>query len=170
MTQQPSDRASAERTLDRVLVALEDLRDGNFRRRLVVADDGVPARIADAFNEIAERNQALTGELARVGEEAAQGRAGVRLELPDARGDWASAADSVNGLVESTMRPTAELSRVLAAAAEGDLSLRMTVPGDSPQREFGGLAATVNGLLDQLSAFADEVTRVAREVGSEGRL
>ncbi|WSG48148.1 HAMP domain-containing protein [Dactylosporangium sp. NBC_01737] len=153
-----------------MLVAMEDLRDGNFRRRLVIAGDGVPGRIAAAFNEIAQRNQELVGELARVRAEATQGRLGVRLALPGASGGWAFAEDSVNGLVESTMRPTTELSRVLAAAAEGDLSLRMSVPGDSRYREFRGLATTVNGLLDQLSAFAAEVTRVAREVGSEGRL
>ncbi|MGA8118079.1 MAG: HAMP domain-containing protein [Actinocatenispora sp.] len=170
MTRQLFDQTAEERTLDRLLAAMEDLRDGNFRRRLMVGGDGVPARIGAVFNEISQRNQDLAGELARVREEAMEGRLGVRLELPDASGDWALAADSVNGLVEGVMRPTNELSRVLAAAAEGDLSLRMSVPGDGPRGEFRGLATTVNGLLDQLSAFADEVTRVAREVGSEGRL
>src|SRR5256885_13000229 len=155
-----------------MLTAMEDLRDGNFRRRLMISGDGVPARIAAVFNEIAERNQDLVGELVRVRSEVTEGRPRAPLTPPEASGGWTLAAESVNDLVDGLTRPTTELSRVLAAAAEGDLSSRMAVPGDDdgPQGEFRCLASTVNGLLDQLSLFADEVSRVAREIGTDGRL
>ncbi|WP_285753513.1 HAMP domain-containing protein [Lentzea sp. NBRC 105346] len=148
---------------------MRDLRDGNFRRRLVVPGAGLPAALADVFNEIADRNQWLAGELVRVRQAIGQeGRLTERVVPAGGAGGWELVADSVNGLVEDLVRPTTELSRVLAAVAEGDLSQRMTAP--TLRGEFADLGATVNGLVDQLSAFASEVTRVAREVGTEGKL
>ncbi|SDH04808.1 hypothetical protein SAMN05216553_11534, partial [Lentzea fradiae] len=156
-------------TLDRVLSAMKDLRDGNFRRRLVVPGNGPVSALADVFNEIAERNQWLAGELGRVRQAVGQeGRLTERVAPAGTAGGWSLIADSVNGLVEDLMRPTTELSRVLAAVAEGDLTKRMS--DQTLRGEFATLGSTVNGLVDQLSSFADEVTRVAREVGTEGRL
>ncbi len=158
--------------LERVLLALEELRDGNFRRRLAVSGTGLPGRIAGVVNEIAERNQWLVSELVRVRQAVGEeGRPGERLVCGGGADGWSLAAASVNGLIEDLMRPTAELSRVLAAVAEGDLSQRMSLPEVQPRRgEFARLGDTVNGLLEQLSLFASEVTRVAREVGTEGKL
>jgi HAMP domain-containing protein/signal transduction histidine kinase len=156
-------------TLERVLSAMRDLRDGNFRRRLVVPGNGPVSALADVFNEIAERNQWLAGELGRVRQAVGQeGRLTERVAPAGAAGGWSLIADSVNGLVEDLMRPTTELSRVLAAVAEGDLTKRMS--DQTLRGEFATLGSTVNGLVDQLSSFADEVTRVAREVGTDGRL
>ncbi len=155
--------------LERLLTAMTDLRDGNFRRRLMPAGDGVSARLAEVFNEIAERNQHLAGELMRVRQAVGeQGRLDARLDQGGARGGWATAVDAANGLVDDLVRPTVELNRVLVAAAEGDLSPRI------PTRRGGGeiaeLGITVNRLLEQLAVFASEVTRVAREVGTDGNL
>jgi signal transduction histidine kinase/HAMP domain-containing protein/ActR/RegA family two-component response regulator len=153
--------------LERLLVAMRDVRDGNFRRRLTPVGDGTAAQVVAVFNEIVERNQDLVGELSEM-----QGGLGERLSTGKVTGGWSIARESVNGLVEDLLYPTTELSRVLAAVAEGDLSQRM-VPERSGQPlrgESAQLCSTVNGLLEQLSVFAEQVTRVAREVGTEGKL
>ncbi len=154
--------------LERLLLALEELRDGNFRRRLVVTDTSLAGRIATTINQIAERNQSLVGELVRVREAVGQqGRTSERLR-DGGIGGWSIAAGAINGLIEDLTRPTTELARVLAAVSEGDLSARAS---EQPLRgDFARLGHSVNRLLDQLSLFAAEVTRVAREVGTEGRL
>ncbi|MGH3822852.1 MAG: HAMP domain-containing protein [Pseudonocardiaceae bacterium] len=155
-------------TLERLLQALEELRDGNFRRRLVMTDTSIAGRIATVINQIAQRNQSLVGELVRVREAVGQdGRTRERL-ADEGGGGWSLAATAINGLIDDLTRPTNELARVLAAVSEGDLSPRVS---DQPLRgDFARLGHTVNRLLDQLSLFAAEVTRVAREVGTEGRL
>ncbi|MBV9729202.1 MAG: HAMP domain-containing protein [Pseudonocardiales bacterium] len=175
MIAQPVSVAASERpkpfdpaTLERILLALEELRDGNFRRRLVVTDTSLGGRIATVINQIAQRNQSLVGELVQVREAVGQqGRTGERL-ADQGGGGWSLAATAINGLIDDLTRPTTELARVLAAVSEGDLSPRVS---DQPLRgDFARLGRTVNRLLDQLSLFAAEVTRVAREVGTEGRL
>ncbi len=154
--------------LERILLALEELRDGNFRRRLVVTDTSLTGRIATVINEIAQRNQSLVGDLVRVREAVGQdGRTRERL-ADEGGGGWSLAATAINGLIDDLTRPTTELARVLAAVSEGDLSSR--VSDQLLRGDFARLGHTVNGLLDQLSLFAAEVTRVAREVGTEGRL
>jgi signal transduction histidine kinase/HAMP domain-containing protein/ActR/RegA family two-component response regulator len=154
--------------LERILLALEELRDGNFRRRVVVTDASITGRIATVINQIAQRNQSLVGELVRVREAVGQdGRTSERV-VDGAGGGWSVAAGAINGLIDDLTRPTTELARVLAAMTEGDLSSRVS---EQPLRgDFARLGHTVNRLLDQLSLFAAEVTRVAREVGTEGRL
>ncbi len=154
--------------LERILLALEGLRDGNFRRRLVVTDTSLAGRIATVINQIADRNQSLVGELVAVREAVGQqGRTSERL-TDEGGGGWSLAATAINDLIDDLTRPTTELARVLAAVSEGDLSPRVS---DQPLRgDFARLGHTVNRLLDQLSLFAAEVTRVAREVGTEGRL
>ncbi|WP_020674256.1 HAMP domain-containing protein [Amycolatopsis nigrescens] len=163
--------------LERLLAAVEDLRDGNFRRRIPVTtagdDDGVPARLARAFNEIAERNQRLVSELMRV--RTTVGRHGElheRMAADAGPGGWAVAVQVVNGLIEDISLPTIELNRVLGAMADGDLSkpMALQLDGQPLGGEYAELAGTVNGLQEQLSRFAAEVTRVAREIATEGRL
>ncbi|MFE9427192.1 HAMP domain-containing protein [Kitasatospora sp. NPDC006697] len=154
------------------------MRDGNFRRRLTVPGDGLMAEIAAVFNEVAERNQHLTGELSRVRRAVGrEGRLTARLESGAGEGAWASAVDNGNALIDDLARPMAEVGRVLASIAEGDLDQRMELRsiqpdgGSQPLRgEFLKVGRTVNGLVDQLSEFTDEVTRVAREVGTDGKL
>ena len=165
-------------SLHRLVSALTAMRDGNFRKRLTVSGDGVMADIAEVFNEVADRNSHLTGELARVRRMVGrEGRLGERLEVGASEGAWAAAIDASNALVDDLVRPVSEVGRVLTAVAEGDLDQRMDLRaqggegGGHPLRgEFLKVGRTVNGLVDQLAVFTEEVTRVASEVGTEGKL
>ncbi|MFF9819645.1 HAMP domain-containing protein [Streptomyces sp. NPDC014006] len=164
--------------LNRLLAALVSMRDGNFRKRLTVSGDGVMSEIAAVFNEVADRNLHLTGELSRVRRMVGrEGKLTERLETGACEGSWAAAIDASNDLVDDLVRPVSEVSRVLSAVAEGDLSPRMELrtqapegPGHPLRGEFLKVSRTVNNLVDQLSTFTDEVTRVASEVGTEGKL
>ncbi|MFJ9380886.1 HAMP domain-containing protein [Streptomyces sp. NPDC101455] len=165
-------------SLDRLLTALVSMRDGNFRKRLTVSGDGVMSEIAAVFNEVADRNLHLTGELSRVRRMVGrEGKLTERLETGACEGSWASAIDASNALVDDLVRPVSEVGRVLSAVAEGDLSPRMELRTQAPdgtghplRGEFLKVGRTVNNLVDQLSTFTDEVTRVASEVGTEGKL
>ncbi|MER6344612.1 HAMP domain-containing protein [Streptomyces sp. NPDC001595] len=164
--------------LNRLLAALVSMRDGNFRKRLTVSGDGVMAEIAAVFNEVADRNLHLTGELSRVRRVVGrEGKLTERLESGAAEGSWAAAIDASNALVDDLVWPVSEVSRVLSAVADGDLSPRMDLRTQAPdgsghplRGEFLKVGRTVNNLVDQLSTFTDEVTRVASEVGTEGKL
>ncbi|PZH08291.1 hybrid sensor histidine kinase/response regulator [Streptomyces sp. NTH33] len=164
--------------LNRLLTALTSMRDGNFRKRLTVSGDGVMSEIAAVFNEVADRNLHLTGELSRVRRVVGrEGKLTERLETGACEGSWASAIDNSNALVDDLVRPVSEVGRVLSAVAEGDLSPRMELrtqvsegAGQPLRGEFLKVGRTVNNLVDQLSTFTDEVTRVASEVGTEGKL
>ncbi|MFE1492955.1 HAMP domain-containing protein [Streptomyces olivaceus] len=164
--------------LNRLLAALVSMREGNFRRRLTVSGDGVMSEIAAVFNEVADRNLHLTGELARVRRTVGrEGKLTERLETGACEGSWAAAIDNSNALVDDLVRPVSEVSRVLSAVADGDLSPRMELrtqseegTGQPLRGEFLKVGRTVNNLVDQLSTFTDEVTRVASEVGTEGKL
>ncbi|GAA3295186.1 HAMP domain-containing protein [Streptomyces cinereospinus] len=164
--------------LNRLLAALVSMRDGNFRKRLTVSGDGVMAEIAAVFNEVADRNLHLTGQLSRVRRVVGrEGKLTERLETGACEGSWAAAIDASNALVDDLVWPVSEVSRVLFAVAEGDLSPRMELRTNAPdgtghplRGEFLKVGRTVNNLVDQLSTFTDEVTRVAGEVGTEGKL
>ncbi|MBX7474383.1 HAMP domain-containing protein [Streptomyces sp. MAG02] len=164
--------------LQRLLAALASMRDGNFRKRLTVSGDGVMTEIAAVFNEVADRNLHLTGEIARVRRMVGrEGKLTERLENGACEGSWATAIDASNALVDDLARPVSEVGRVLSAVADGDLEQRMDLRShgsDGAERplrgEFLKVGRTVNNLVDQLSAFTDEVTRVALEVGTEGKL
>ncbi|MDK9500438.1 HAMP domain-containing protein [Streptomyces katrae] len=164
--------------LNRLLTALVSMRDGNFRKRLTVSGEGVMAEIAAVYNEVADRNLHLTGELSRVRRMVGrEGKLSERLETGACEGSWAAAIDASNQLVDDLARPVSEVGRVLSAVAEGDLDQRMDLRTPAPdgvghplRGEFLKVGRTVNNLVDQLSAFTDEVTRVALEVGTEGKL
>ncbi|MGW6576647.1 HAMP domain-containing protein [Streptomyces sp. NPDC054945] len=164
--------------LNRLLTALVSMRDGNFRKRLTVSGEGVMAEIAAVYNEVADRNLHLTGELSRVRRMVGrEGKLSERLETGACEGSWAAAIDASNQLVDDLARPVSEVGRVLSAVAEGDLDQRMDLrtqaaegAGHPLRGEFLKVGRTVNNLVDQLSAFTDEVTRVALEVGTEGKL
>ncbi len=171
-------RGAEPAELRKLLSALTAMRDGNFRRRLTVPGDGPLAEIAAVFNEVAERNQHLTGELARVRRAVGrEGRLNERLETGAGEGAWMAAVDNCNALIDDLARPMADVGRVLTSIAEGDLDQKMELRSlhsngvSHPLRgEYLKIGRTVNGLVDQLSEFTDEVTRVAREVGTEGKL
>src|SRR5262252_4110118 len=156
-----------------ILGALNALKRGDAAVRLPVDWPGTLGRVADAFNDIVERNERMTQELERlsrvVGKEGKLGRRGA---LGDATGFWRDSIDAVNLLIDDLVHPTSETARVIGAVAQGDLSQTMDleVDGQPLQGEFLRTAKTVNKMVDQLGSFAAEVTRVAREVGTEGKL
>ena len=155
-----------------VLRALRALRSGDFRVRLPEGESGVAGSIAEAFNDIVELNRRTTEELRRVSRAVGrEGRISHRVSIGPA-GGWARSEAAVNQMVHDLTEPVIEVSRVLDAVARGDLSQRMATEIDGlPLRgEYKRLADTINTMVDQLNAFASEVTRVAREVGTEGKL
>jgi HAMP domain-containing protein/signal transduction histidine kinase/CheY-like chemotaxis protein len=155
-----------------VLAALDALRDGDFSVRLSTRKNGVAGDVARAFNAVAERNARLHKELTRVAKVVGrEGRMDERVEVGGI-GAWAESAAATNALIDDLVRPTTEVARVLEAVARGDLGQKMvlTIEGRPVKGEFQRIGTVVNTMVDQLSSFADEVTRVAREVGTEGKL
>ena len=156
-----------------ILGALSALKRGDATVRLPAEWHGVLGRVADVFNDVVERNQRMTQELERLSTIVGkQGKLGKRGSLGDVTGFWATSIDSVNQLIDDLVHPTSETARVIGAVAQGDLAqtMAMEVDGQPLQGEFLRTAKTVNKMVDQLGAFAAEVTRVAREVGTEGKL
>jgi signal transduction histidine kinase/HAMP domain-containing protein/CheY-like chemotaxis protein len=155
-----------------LLAAMPALRDGDFRVRLPAEHEGITADLARAFNQIADRQQHFAGELARVTRAVVRnGRLDERL-CPAPGGAWSGNVESVNTLIDALVIPTASATRVLDAVAGGDLSQRMDMgDGKHPLRgDLRRLGQRINQMVDQLSMFTGEVTRLAREVGTEGRL
>ena len=160
------------RALDELVDALDAARRGDFSVRLSRRRKGVLGEIAASFNDLSEHNERMTKELVRIARVIGrEGRMTERASL-DGAGGWQTSVDSINSLIGDLVRPTTEVGRVLMAVAEGDLSQEMalTIEGQPVKGEFLRIGTTVNTMVDQLSSFADEVTRVAREVGTEGKL
>jgi signal transduction histidine kinase/HAMP domain-containing protein/CheY-like chemotaxis protein len=158
---------------EQLLAALEAALDGDFSARLRVRRRGLAGDLATAFNDLQRRHVAVTDELDRVARRVGRdGRLNDRAGLGRVHGGWAEQVDAVNQLVEHLGQPVTEIARVLDAVAEGDLTPRLSLEiGDHRLRgEFLRMARSINATVDQLSTFADEVTRVAREVGTEGEL
>ena len=129
--------------------------------------------LARSVNALIARQAQLSRELARVAHVVGRdGRMDERLELDGADGMWAASTTAINGLIDDLVRPTNEVARVLSAVADGDLSQKMalTIDGRPVKGEFQRIGDVVNAMVDQLSSFSAEVTRVAREVGTDGKL
>jgi CheY-like chemotaxis protein/HAMP domain-containing protein/GAF domain-containing protein len=159
--------------LERLLEALRRARDGDFSVRLPARGRGLQGELGAAFNELAARHERMEKELTRVCRSIGrEGKLTERMARDDAKGSLAGQIDSINAIIDDLVRPTNEVARVLDAVARGDLSQRMALRiEDRPVKgEFLRIGRTVNAMVDQLSSFADEVTRVAREVGTEGKL
>jgi HAMP domain-containing protein/signal transduction histidine kinase/DNA-binding response OmpR family regulator len=156
-----------------LLSALNAFKKGDFTVRLPSDWTGLAGKIADAFNEVIERKERMHDELARLSRVVGkEGRIAERATCSDFTGAWKSQIESINTLVTDLVHPTSEIARVIGAVAKGDLSQSMAIEiDDRPlQGEFLRTAKTVNKMVDQLATFASEVTRVTREVGSEGKL
>ncbi|MGH8102805.1 MAG: HAMP domain-containing protein, partial [Chthoniobacterales bacterium] len=156
-----------------LLTALKAYKNGDFSARLPQDWVGLPGKIADTFNDVIRMNQRLTRELARIARVVGkEGRITQRALLGDASHAWSDAIGSVNNLIDDLVQPTSEMTRVIGAVAKGDLSqtLATEIEGRPLQGAFLRTAKIVNTMVDQLGAFASEVTRVAREVGTEGKL
>jgi HAMP domain-containing protein/CheY-like chemotaxis protein/signal transduction histidine kinase len=167
--------AATDESLDLavILASLQTMRDGDFTVRLPGTWVGLAGKVADTFNEIVAANQHMAQELKRVGQVVGkQGKTRERTRFHESRGAWGEMEVSVNTLVEDLLRPTAEVTRAIAAVAQGDLTqtVRLDVDGRPLEGEFLRSANLVNTMIQQLGVFTAEVTRVAREVGTEGKL
>src|SRR5437867_4243901 len=158
---------------EQVLLVLSALKRGDFSVRLPVTWTGTAGRIADAFNDVAELLASTTQDLSRVCRAVGkEGKISERLSTGNVSGAWAERVNSVNTLISCLVHPISETARVIGAVGRGDLPQTMALEIESRplEGEFLRTAKTVNRMVDQLGAFASEVTRVAREVGTEGKL
>ena len=156
-----------------LLAALMALKKGEFRARLPSDLTGIDGKIADTFNDVIELNQRMANELERLSRVVGkEGRLSQRAAIGSLSGAWADSIASVNALIGDLVYPTTEIARVIGAVAKGDLSqtMAMETEGRPLKGEFLRTSKTVNTMVEQLSSFASEVTRVAREVGNEGKL
>ncbi|MDQ3439768.1 MAG: HAMP domain-containing protein, partial [Planctomycetota bacterium] len=159
--------------LDGLLTVLVAVKKGDLSARLPDNKVGTVGKIADTLNDVIELNQKLAGELHRLSNVVGkEGRIAQRATLGGASGSWAACIEWLNSLVTDLVQPTTEVARVIGAVAKGDLSETMTleIDGRPLTGEFLRTARTVNTMVEQLNAFASEVTRVAREVGTDGKL
>jgi len=156
-----------------ILAGLQTMRDGDFSVRLPVSWVGLEGKIADTFNEIVAANEQMSRELNRVSQAVGkEGKTRERIRFQQSRGSWGTMEASVNALIEDLLRPTNEVTRAIAAVAQGNLAqtVRLDVGGRPLEGEFLRSANIVNTMIQQLSVFTAEVTRVAREVGTDGKL
>ncbi len=156
-----------------ILNALNALRAGRADVRLPVEWTGVAGRVSDAFNSLVGQNERMANELSRLSRVVGkEGKLSQRFSLGDVGGFWEGCVESVNELIDDLVHPTSETARVIGAVAQGDLAQTMALEVDDRplQGEFLRTAKTVNKMVNQLGSFASEVTRVAREVGTEGKL
>ncbi|WP_340681579.1 HAMP domain-containing protein [Amycolatopsis coloradensis] len=154
--------------LQRLLEGLKAVRDGDFSTRLPQVDDVLMDEMALVFNGMVDQLALFTSEVTRVAREVGtDGKLGGQAAVPSVSGTWKDLTDSVNAMAGNLTGQVRDIAEVATAVAKGDLSQKITVDVKGEMLE---LKNTINTMVDQLSSFADEVTRVAREVGSEGRL
>src|SRR5436305_11319753 len=165
--------ADPEINLQELLGSLQAMKAGDFSVRMRSDQLGMAGKIADAFNDIAATNQRMADQLEKVGEQVGrQGKTRQRVKFGPSVGAWGEMESSVNTLIDDLLWPTAEVTRAIAAVAQGDLlqTVHLDVEGRPLKGEFLRSANIVNTMIKQLSVFTSEVTRVAREVGTEGKL
>src|SRR6187399_494454 len=159
--------------MNSLLTALTGLLKGDASVRLPLHWSGVSGKVADAFNAVVQQNADMADELIRLRQVVGkEGKLKQRASLQGARGFWGESVECINSLIDDLVHPTSEVARVIGAVAQGDLSKSMAleVEGRELEGEFLRTARTINKMVDQLGNFSAEVTRVAREVGTEGKL
>jgi HAMP domain-containing protein/CheY-like chemotaxis protein/signal transduction histidine kinase len=159
--------------LNNLLYALQAMKVGDFSVRMAGDQLGIEGKIADAFNEIVAANERMAKQLENVGQVVGrEGKTRQRVRLGLSGGAWGEMESSVNTLIDDLLWPTREVTRVIGAVAQGDLlqTVRLDVDGRPLKGEFLQSANIVNTMIRQLGVFTSEVTRVAREVGTEGKL
>ena len=159
--------------LQRLLEALQAVRAGDFSVRLPRQQTDLAARVADAFNDIVATNQRMAHQLEQVGTVVGrEGKTKTRVRLGHSSGAWGDMEESINTLIDDLLWPTTQVTGAISAVAKGDLlqTMPLDVEGRPLQGEFLRSATIVNAMIKQLSVFTSEVTRVAREVGTAGKL
>ena len=164
---------SASDDLRALLRGLQAVEAGDFSVRLPGDWVGLTGKIADSFNAIVDANARMAEELERLGDIVGrQGKTRHRARFERSSGAWVEMETSINSLIDDLVRPTTEMTRAIAAVAQGDLlqTVRLDVEGRPLEGEFLRSATIVNTMIQQLAVFTSEVTRVAREVGTDGKL
>ncbi|HEY6703155.1 MAG TPA: HAMP domain-containing protein [Xanthobacteraceae bacterium] len=172
MPDRPVDGGASPELYD-LLNALQSMRVGDFSVRMAGGQVGLLGKIADTFNEIVAANERMAQQLERVGQVVGrEGKTRQRVKFGLSHGAWAEMESSVNTLIDDLLWPTREVTRAISAVAKGDLlqTVPLDVEGRPLQGEFLRAANIVNTMIKQLGVFTSEVTRVAREVGTEGKL
>ncbi|WP_435925808.1 HAMP domain-containing protein [Paenibacillus sp. DYY-L-2] len=170
--QQPSSPNDSVDTGE-LLNALMAMKKGNFSFRMPYDRTGISGKVSDTFNEVMDMLENLVGEIGTVAEVVGkEGKLSRRFSHKNTGGAWETIVSSLNGLVSDLVQPTAEVARVINAVAQGDLTQKVEVEfeGRPLTGEYLRTAKNINMMVNQLSTFASEVTRVAREVGTEGIL
>src|SRR6516165_9431046 len=173
LSKRKANGAPSPDSLQDLLHALQAMRSGDFSVRMTGDQIGIEGKIADTFNEIIAANERMAQQLERVGQVVGrEGKTRQRVRFGLASGSWADMENSVNTLIDDLLWPTREVTRAVAAVAQGDLlqTVQLDVDGRPLGGEFLQSANIVNTMIKQLSVFTSEVTRVAREVGTEGKL
>src|SRR5690606_14032427 len=155
-----------------LLRVLTEVKNGNFSVRMPFDQIGISGQLCDTVNEIIALNERMIHEFTKSGHIIGkQGRLNQRIDVPTARGAWSQGIDAINTLISDLVHPTNEIARVISSVAKGNLSQEMPleIGGHPLQGEFAQIAKEVNDMVKQLNLFSMEVTRVAREVGSEGK-
>src|SRR5262245_47101403 len=168
-----TNNAQSDAFSKKLLIAMLSFRDGDFAVRMPSDLTGIQGKIADAFNEIVTVSDRRAKETVRVSKVVGkEGKLKQRMSVPEAVGGWADEVAAINMLIDDLVWPTTEVTRAIGAVAKGDLgqSIALEVDGRPLEGEFLRSAKLVNKMIDQLSVFTSEVTRVAREVGTEGKL
>src|SRR5256714_1337477 len=156
-----------------ILTALTQLKRGDAKVRLPYHGAGAFGKVAEVFNDLVEQSAMMADELTRLSQVVGkEGKLKKRASLPNSHGFWAESVDCINSLIDDLVHPTSEVARVIGAVAQGDLSKSMALELDGRplEGEFLRTAKTINKMVEQLGNFSAEVTRVAREVGTEGKL
>jgi HAMP domain-containing protein/signal transduction histidine kinase/CheY-like chemotaxis protein len=164
---------TARSEVEQLLEVLKAVKGGDFTVRLPFQKSGILSGAGELLNDIIGLNEHMATEFLRVGKIVGQeGKMTERASVGPAKGAWATSVNSVNQLIADLVAPTNEVARVITAVAKGDLSQKMSleIEGRPVRGEFLRIGTTVNSMVDQLNSFAAEVTRVAKEVGNEGKL
>ena len=170
---EPQPAQGADLDLNALLNALQAMRAGDFSVRLPGNQTGLAGKVADTFNDIVAANQRMAQQLEHVGQVVGRdGKTRTRVRFGLSTGAWADMEASVNTLIDDLLWPTTAVTRTITAVAKGDLlqTMPLDVDGRPLKGEFLRSATIVNTMIKQLSVFTSEVTRVAREVGTDGKL
>jgi CheY-like chemotaxis protein/HAMP domain-containing protein len=169
----PKEGAERDLELGDLRDALRALKAGDFSARILPGERRVTKEVATAFNDVAAMLDGTSVEFVRVSKVVGRdGEMMERAQLKGAQGGWSSQVESFNALIGDLVRPSTEVARVIIAVAAGDLSQKMAleIEGKPVRGEFLRISTSVNTMVDQLRSFASDVTRVAKEVGTEGKL
>src|SRR5580693_4104171 len=156
-----------------LLTVLVEVKNGNFNVRLPIDQTGISGKICDTLNDIISMNEKLISEFTKAGNAVGkQGKLTQRIDISNAKGSWGTGIDALNSLISDLVHPTIEIAHVISSVAKGNLSQEMPleIGGHILKGEFSRIANEVNEMVKQLNLFSMEVTRVALEVGSEGKL